>query len=155
MIRRPPRSTLFPYTTLFRSACCSACLALGPGHAGTDVPGHGIRCPSRSRKNTKKMMSSASFCTRVKTSAWLRHLCVVMALATLFPESAPARAAEPSTPAPVTQEDVINAISAGRDASALLRSVDNRSGGGIAARNTTGKQLAQAFEAMEIGRAHV
>src|SRR5574343_1641951 len=24
MIRRPPRSTLFPYTTLFRSACLSA-----------------------------------------------------------------------------------------------------------------------------------
>src|SRR2546429_2616335 len=23
MIRRPPRSTLFPYTTLFRSVCCS------------------------------------------------------------------------------------------------------------------------------------
>src|SRR3712207_7987299 len=28
MIRRPPRSTLFPYTTLFRSA---------PGHQGTDA----------------------------------------------------------------------------------------------------------------------
>src|SRR5256885_8587524 len=25
MIRRPPRSTLFPYTTLFRSHCGSAC----------------------------------------------------------------------------------------------------------------------------------
>src|SRR5260221_9526737 len=25
MIRRPPRSTLFPYTTLFRSICASAC----------------------------------------------------------------------------------------------------------------------------------
>src|SRR2546426_11809496 len=24
MIRRPPRSTLFPYTTLFRSLCCGA-----------------------------------------------------------------------------------------------------------------------------------
>src|SRR2546422_3550239 len=24
MIRRPPRSTLFPYTTLFRSPCCGA-----------------------------------------------------------------------------------------------------------------------------------
>src|SRR3712207_8166025 len=24
MIRRPPRSTLFPYTTLFRSRCCCA-----------------------------------------------------------------------------------------------------------------------------------
>src|SRR5437588_5567639 len=23
MIRRPPRSTLFPYTTLFRSRCCT------------------------------------------------------------------------------------------------------------------------------------
>src|SRR5579872_7557260 len=23
MIRRPPRSTLFPYTTLFRSGCCA------------------------------------------------------------------------------------------------------------------------------------
>src|SRR3712207_8015443 len=28
MIRRPPRSTLFPYTTLFRSSCCpAACLS--------------------------------------------------------------------------------------------------------------------------------
>src|SRR2546430_6698669 len=29
MIRRPPRSTLFPYTTLFRSCCCirNACAA--------------------------------------------------------------------------------------------------------------------------------
>src|SRR3712207_8222282 len=25
MIRRPPRSTLFPYTTLFRSHCISCC----------------------------------------------------------------------------------------------------------------------------------
>src|SRR3712207_8113578 len=28
MIRRPPRSTLFPYTTLFRSACCLVAAAL-------------------------------------------------------------------------------------------------------------------------------
>src|SRR3712207_7496763 len=43
MIRRPPRSTLFPYTTLFRSPlcvsrrnpglCCFCCL-LGRGHGG-------------------------------------------------------------------------------------------------------------------------
>src|SRR3712207_8921672 len=39
MIRRPPRSTLFPYTTLFRSSTTSACkslecysLATTPGH---------------------------------------------------------------------------------------------------------------------------
>src|SRR2546427_3305458 len=38
MIRRPPRSTLFPYTTLFRSALCSlffsgVCRGL-PGYSG-------------------------------------------------------------------------------------------------------------------------
>src|SRR5256885_9807390 len=34
MIRRPPRSTLFPYTTLFRSR-------LEQGGVVDDVPGHG------------------------------------------------------------------------------------------------------------------
>src|SRR3712207_7953693 len=28
MIRRPPRSTLFPYTTLFRSHCSRECIAM-------------------------------------------------------------------------------------------------------------------------------
>src|SRR5208282_6165626 len=39
MIRRPPRSTLFPYTTLFRSAALDPCLANWrphPGRAGAD-----------------------------------------------------------------------------------------------------------------------
>src|SRR3712207_8550835 len=29
MIRRPPRSTLFPYTTLFRSTACTRCSTRG------------------------------------------------------------------------------------------------------------------------------
>src|SRR5256886_9244706 len=29
MIRRPPRSTLFPYTTLFRSGTCESCHTTG------------------------------------------------------------------------------------------------------------------------------
>src|ERR1039458_3350001 len=33
MIRRPPRSTLFPYTTLFRSQYHSLCPRLAPGSA--------------------------------------------------------------------------------------------------------------------------
>src|SRR3712207_8445788 len=32
MIRRPPRSTLFPYTTLFRSDLAEALLGEEPGH---------------------------------------------------------------------------------------------------------------------------
>src|SRR2546426_7106944 len=35
MIRRPPRSTLFPYTTLFRSSRCSS---LGPCPGRSDSP---------------------------------------------------------------------------------------------------------------------
>src|SRR2546422_6133518 len=34
MIRRPPRSTLFPYTTLFRSVHRHGCAARGPRHLG-------------------------------------------------------------------------------------------------------------------------
>src|SRR2546422_6237116 len=33
MIRRPPRSTLFPYTTLFRSLVVAAAVLLGLRHA--------------------------------------------------------------------------------------------------------------------------
>src|SRR3712207_8149276 len=38
MIRRPPRSTLFPYTTLFRSDLTPVMVDLGPGDP-TDVSG--------------------------------------------------------------------------------------------------------------------
>src|SRR2546430_4156602 len=37
MIRRPPRSTLFPYTTLFRSACRRGLTAVACGLAGPRV----------------------------------------------------------------------------------------------------------------------
>src|SRR5690348_17817299 len=42
MIRRPPRSTLFPYTTLFRSPVGSAEYQRRPRHAGDHerVPAH-------------------------------------------------------------------------------------------------------------------
>src|SRR3712207_7505372 len=36
MIRRPPRSTLFPYTTLFRSSETVGCWRDAAGFAGTD-----------------------------------------------------------------------------------------------------------------------
>src|SRR2546427_7514474 len=46
MIRRPPRSTLFPYTTLFRSAC-------GQGDAEGD-PGAGHEPPARVRRAARR-----------------------------------------------------------------------------------------------------
>src|SRR6266540_6203737 len=63
MIRRPPRSTLFPYTTLFRSRsrrCCPGRRGPGPGRTGT-----------RDRKSTRLnsshiTISYAVFCLKKK-----------------------------------------------------------------------------------------
>src|SRR5262245_65297726 len=46
MIRRPPRSTLFPYTTLFRSHAGEP-LATGPGHLIAPPPDRCRARPSR------------------------------------------------------------------------------------------------------------
>src|ERR1035438_8449918 len=52
MIRRPPRSTLFPYTTLFRSAHCKPALS-------NSFPAESIRlfAPSRSEEHTSELQS--------------------------------------------------------------------------------------------------
>src|SRR3712207_7266229 len=42
MIRRPPRSTLFPYTTLFRSSLVEGDVEIVPGISVYRTPGH---CP--------------------------------------------------------------------------------------------------------------
>src|SRR5260370_5487965 len=41
MIRRPPRSTLFPYTTLFRSAIACPRLLITAASPQENRPGHG------------------------------------------------------------------------------------------------------------------
>src|SRR4030043_1801824 len=50
MIRRPPRSTLFPYTTLFRSS------APGRVHAAGAAGGRAARLP-RSEEHTSELQS--------------------------------------------------------------------------------------------------
>src|SRR2546422_7910606 len=90
MIRRPPRSTLFPYTTLFRSPRCSvlvmgsyACctLRLNPPNPNACCSQPPLRtsqsCP-RDRKSTRLnsshgYISYAVFCLKKK-----RHKCAVL-----------------------------------------------------------------------------
>src|SRR5699024_12335797 len=74
MIRRPPRSTLFPYTTLFRSkkrerkgeALCGSprgneCLSLiellHEGDVGGGAGGHGLLPQDRSEEHTSELQS--------------------------------------------------------------------------------------------------
>src|SRR5258707_8177515 len=58
MIRRPPRSTLFPYTTLFRSVAHAGALV---GHQNLDTPGGdlGVRIQvhRRSEEHTSELQS--------------------------------------------------------------------------------------------------
>src|SRR3712207_8553082 len=96
MIRRPPRSTLFPYTTLFRSARRDALPAAAPGHLGVPgveqlalpvkrdagdlciggglQPGEGVAGRFRDRKSTRLNSSHANisyavFCLKKKNNS--------------------------------------------------------------------------------------
>src|SRR2546430_11705111 len=84
MIRRPPRSTLFPYTTLFRSLC--ACDPPWRGDRGCRgripaLPRAGR--PPRSEEHTSELQSQsisyAVFCLKKKKITkrilfyWIRH----------------------------------------------------------------------------------
>src|SRR2546430_13594428 len=66
MIRRPPRSTLFPYTTLFRSP--RPLSYAGGGHPVVGAGQRGV-APSRDRKSTRlnsshSQISYAVFCLK-------------------------------------------------------------------------------------------
>src|SRR6266481_7934690 len=75
MIRRPPRSTLFPYTTLFRSA--------GPrAHLRRRAPGHSGRprqpCPldrGRSEEHTSELQSQFHLVCRLLLEKKKNNLC--------------------------------------------------------------------------------
>src|SRR3989442_4720093 len=51
MIRRPPRSTLFPYTTLFRSHLEPGLLVVAAAHEHVHAPGHGGVADGRAHRD--------------------------------------------------------------------------------------------------------
>src|SRR5688572_32521799 len=83
MIRRPPRSTLFPYTTLFRSAP-QAPAANGSSTTCTSVnsaPSRRARAAARSEEHTSELQSQSNLVCRLllekkkkKQQAPLHHL---------------------------------------------------------------------------------
>src|SRR5256885_12244858 len=70
MIRRPPRSTLFPYTTLFRScdepaeSLVGLC-AVAPVHGRTAGADRGERRPVRSEEHTSELQSPCNLVCRL------------------------------------------------------------------------------------------
>src|SRR3712207_7227888 len=53
MIRRPPRSTLFPYTTLFRSALGGHLAGVEPGRCVEPEERHGVLALHRQRPENR------------------------------------------------------------------------------------------------------
>src|SRR2546427_3280138 len=61
MIRRPPRSTLFPYTTLFRSPSCASPFTVVQGHCQILQP-----CRlDRSEEHTSELQSQSNLVCRL------------------------------------------------------------------------------------------
>src|SRR5687767_15633617 len=70
MIRRPPRSTLFPYTTLFRSQVCNQCndeqQAAGCRHRRTpmrpspEAARVGLRCRQQGQSSSRTVLNLRS-----------------------------------------------------------------------------------------------
>src|SRR5438874_5360235 len=68
MIRRPPRSTLFPYTTLFRSGGTHSPRSIDrPNVAATsNAPsGRAVAMPSRSEEHTSELQSRRDLVCRL------------------------------------------------------------------------------------------
>src|SRR5438067_13233747 len=73
MIRRPPRSTLFPYTTLFRSNVGDGNDTIEGGSGESDQLFAGSNTPNEDRKSTRLNSSHVSisyavFCLKKKTT---------------------------------------------------------------------------------------
>src|SRR2546425_2474298 len=94
MIRRPPRSTLFPYTTLFRSVFQFEFPLLGAASA-SEAPATAYACGSpgmlRSEEHTSELQSLAYLVCRLllekkKTNflAWIMHSAVTVGLPSIL-----------------------------------------------------------------------
>src|SRR2546430_9817469 len=86
MIRRPPRSTLFPYTTLFRSRLlvegADAPVEGGLHRTSPDSPSPSRRSRRRDRKSTRlnsshSQISYAVFCLKKKKNVLREHVTLV------------------------------------------------------------------------------
>src|SRR5438105_8575062 len=76
MIRRPPRSTLFPYTTLFRSQCRSAPKRFSrPGNFTPDgTRASGCPVAQRSEEHTSELQSRVDLVCRLLLEKKKKHV---------------------------------------------------------------------------------
>src|SRR5256885_9257611 len=91
MIRRPPRSTLFPYTTLFRSVCEGKLIAAVEEERFNRVkyaagfPAQAIRDRKSTRLNSSHLVISyAVFCLKKKKNIKMKSIAIASLLYCYF-----------------------------------------------------------------------
>src|SRR3712207_7175774 len=97
MIRRPPRSTLFPYTTLFRSAPRARGLLRPPAPRPPPAPGRslrpgrgrGARSASRSEEHTSELQSRQYLVCRLLLEKKKTSLLPLSPLSSTYPSLLP------------------------------------------------------------------
>src|SRR3712207_7139305 len=72
MIRRPPRSTLFPYTTLFRSNVEKVGAAVG--HGAADLPNDGLRSAPGQRAKREELAAADAHDVAAAVEVLVRHV---------------------------------------------------------------------------------
>src|SRR2546426_4936447 len=84
MIRRPPRSTLFPYTTLFRSLLVAQAKAVPPKDArmtgarrGREAPRFPLLTCFRSEEHTSELQSPCNLVCRLLLEKKKKDTCCV------------------------------------------------------------------------------
>src|SRR5689334_24789795 len=94
MIRRPPRSTLFPYTTLFRSLIGIAYLAIAGRHRLVLSPEEEFALTRRSEEHTSELQSQFHLVCRLllekkKRKHTVRFRCAHLRVVHSWPDSGP------------------------------------------------------------------
>src|SRR5256885_3944099 len=93
MIRRPPRSTLFPYTTLFRSRTSPrsrARRAPRRSSRASPPPSRSVRRPARSEEHTSELQSPCNLVCRLlleKKNLRMKHFLLLLVSLTWLPSA--------------------------------------------------------------------
>src|SRR5258708_12908609 len=101
MIRRPPRSTLFPYTTLFRSSIGSRTIEASLSQWWKSRPIHPL-LRFRSEEHTSELQSPDHLVCRLLLEKKTRHPKYIAVLSTPPPPLPPLIAPPPHTTPPST-----------------------------------------------------
>src|SRR5256885_10566588 len=75
MIRRPPRSTLFPYTTLFRSGVELRALRVRPHRARSGTDARALAAARRSEEHTSELQSPCNLVCRLLLEKKKKYIC--------------------------------------------------------------------------------